>query len=184
MADKRPYTEAKAFYADASYYDGFASKEEKENDETKTPGNLQMKVVRKETAETEFFDMANTRKKFYFVPKHLRQPGQPPLTLLSPEQLELLQENYMVPIRPIPPVEYVAPVPPVALVPPPIPPPQPVVPFTEARIPLVAPMPPPEVSVAPAFPILPIGAEHFQQLMQLVATALQTRQPATAEVFG
>ncbi|XP_058092383.1 uncharacterized protein LOC131238802 [Magnolia sinica] len=64
----------------------------------------------------------------------------------------------------------------------PVPPPHPVVLVTEAPTPSVAPMPPPEASVAPAFLTVPIRVEHFQQLMQLVRTALQTHQPATAEV--
>ncbi|XP_058111211.1 probable LRR receptor-like serine/threonine-protein kinase At3g47570 [Magnolia sinica] len=82
-------------------------------------------------------------------------------------------------------VEPIVPIPSVAPVPPPIPPPQLAVPVLEAPVPPTAPVPPPEASAAPAFPIVPIGAEHFQQLMQLIATVLQTRQPATTkEILG
>ncbi|XP_058092430.1 oleosin-B6-like [Magnolia sinica] len=77
-----------------------------------------------------------------------------------------------VPIRPAPPVEPVAPIPSVTPVPPPLPPPLSVVPVSESPAPPAAPVPLPEASAAPAFPTVPIGAEHFQQLMQLIATAL------------
>ncbi|MGV7988877.1 hypothetical protein PJP10_31380, partial [Mycobacterium kansasii] len=52
--------------------------------------------VREERAES--FRTVEARKKFYFVPKRLRQPGQPPLTLLSTEQLKILQSNYTMPL--------------------------------------------------------------------------------------
>ncbi|XP_058068353.1 classical arabinogalactan protein 9-like [Magnolia sinica] len=90
--------------------------------------------------------------------------------------------THEVPIHPVPPVEPVVSAPLVAPVPPPIPPPQSTILVTEAPTPSAAPVPPPEASAAPAFPTVPIGVEHFHQLMQLVATVLQTRQPATAEV--
>ncbi|XP_058076344.1 uncharacterized protein LOC131224921 [Magnolia sinica] len=99
-------------------------------------------------------------------------------------------------IQPVPPIALILPpIPPpqptvlvteasVAPVPPPIPPPQPTVLVAGAPAPLAAPVPPPEASAAPPFSIVAIGDEHFHQLMQLVAIALQTHQPATAKVFG
>ncbi|XP_058087560.1 actin cytoskeleton-regulatory complex protein pan1-like [Magnolia sinica] len=85
-------------------------------------------------------------------------------------------------IQSAPPVEPIVPASSIAPVPPLVPPPQPTVPITEAPTPSAAPIPPSEVSVAPAIPTVPIGVEHFQQLVQLVATTLRTRQPTTVEV--
>ncbi|XP_058076903.1 actin-binding protein wsp1-like [Magnolia sinica] len=67
----------------------------------------------------------------------------------------------------------IQPIPPVTPGPPPIPLPQPAVPVTKAPVaPVPPPIPPPrpvvpvtEASVTPAFSTVPIGAEHFQQLM-------------------
>ncbi|XP_058076367.1 uncharacterized protein LOC131224947 [Magnolia sinica] len=97
MADARPYTEAEAFFADASYYDGFARREEKKNEKGKALKNAHVKVIKGESEKARS-SKTSKAKKFYFVPRHLRQPGQPPLTLLSPEQFKILQSNYTVPL--------------------------------------------------------------------------------------
>ncbi|XP_058076375.1 uncharacterized protein LOC131224955 [Magnolia sinica] len=39
------------------------------------------------------------------------------------------------------------------------------------------PVPPPEASATPAYLTIPVGAEHLQQLMQVITDVLQTRQP-------
>ncbi|XP_058111577.1 pollen-specific leucine-rich repeat extensin-like protein 2 [Magnolia sinica] len=75
----------------------------------------------------------------------------------------------------------IAPVPPVAPVPPPVLPSEPAVLVTESLAPSAAPVPPPEASAAPVFPTMSVGAEHFQQLMQAITAALQTRQPTAAQ---
>ncbi|MGV7343137.1 hypothetical protein PJI17_31045, partial [Mycobacterium kansasii] len=88
MADVKPYTEAESFFADASYYKGFSEKTGN-NDEKKALKGSRSTNANEEKAESS--RTIETKKKFYFVPKHLRQPGQPPLTLLSTEQLKILQ---------------------------------------------------------------------------------------------
>ncbi|XP_058092514.1 uncharacterized protein LOC131238956 [Magnolia sinica] len=53
-------------------------------------------------------------------------------------------------------------------------PPKPIVLILEAP---AIPVPPPEASATPAYLTIPVGAEHLQQLMQVVIDVLQTRQP-------